>query len=49
MAFPKTKSRIKPAKLKKNLFAKSWCRGANDKWKTDHYEKLNFKKGKLYE
>lgn len=44
MAFPKTKSRIKPAKIKKNLFAKSWGRGASDKWKIDYFDRLDFKK-----
>ena len=44
MAFRKTKTAIKPRKLKKNLFAKSWCHGASANWKIDYYDKLGFKK-----
>lgn len=36
MAFPKTKIPIKPAKLKKALFAQSWCKGASARWKSNY-------------
>jgi len=45
MALPKTKSPIKPKKIKKLLFARAWCRGATARWKIGFYEKKSFKKG----
>ncbi|MBI2028102.1 MAG: hypothetical protein HYT07_00700 [Candidatus Levybacteria bacterium] len=44
MAYRKTKDVIKPNKLKKRLFAQSWCRGASAKWKSEYYQKLEFKR-----
>lgn len=44
MAYIKTRVSIKPNKLKKRLFAKSWCRGASAKWKSEYYQALDFKR-----
>lgn len=44
MAFRKTKVPITPNKLKKSIFAKSWCRGASASWKLYYYDRLRFKK-----
>lgn len=44
MALPKTKSPIKPRKIKKLLFARAWCRGATAKWKIGFFERRSCKK-----
>ena len=44
MAYPKTKDPIKPNKIKKRLFAKSWSRGASARWKSEYTQKLEFKR-----
>ena len=49
MAFRKTKIAIKPRKLKKNLFAKSWCSGASANWKIDYYDQLYFKRHRVFQ
>jgi len=49
MAFRKTKTAIKPRKLKKNLFAKSWCYGASANWKINYYDRLYFKRYHIFQ
>lgn len=48
MAFPKTKTPIKPKKIKKQLFARSWGRGATKNWKLDYYDNKQHKKGNIF-
>ena len=44
MAYPKTKDPIRPKKIKKRLFARAWARGASARWKSEYYQKLEFKR-----